>query len=117
MIFEYVAKVSRVVDGDTLWMLVDLGFGIQANLEFRLYGVNTPEVIGATKALGLAAKGELERLLSLGTLRIITHKADKYGRWLAEVYVRPLNAVEISVNQSLLNAGFAKPYFGEGPKV
>ena len=117
MIFEYVAKVARVVDGDTLWMLVDLGFGIQANLEFRLYGLNTPEVIGATKVAGLAAKVELERLLSLGTLRIITHKADKYGRWLAEIFVRPLNGVEISVNQALLTTGFAKPYFGEGAKA
>jgi micrococcal nuclease len=119
MIYEYNARLTRVVDGDTVWLDVDLGFGVHANSDFRLYGINTPEVIGATRAAGLAAKAELERLLSLGSLRIETHKgdeSDKYGRWLANLYVRQVDGVELRVNERLVSGGFAKAYFGKGPK-
>lgn len=115
--YEYSARLNRVVDGDTLWLYVDLGFGVSVNFDFRLYGVNTPEVIGPTRTAGLAAKAELERLLALGPLRIVTYKADKYGRWLAEVFVQPLKAPEIKINDALLRGGFAQAYFGEGPKA
>lgn len=116
MIFEYSARVSRVVDGDTVWLDVDLGFGIGVKLDFRLYGLNTPEVIGATRTAGLAAKAELERLLALGPLRIETYKADKYGRWLVTLHVKQTGDVDLNVNDALLKGGYAKPYFGEGPK-
>lgn len=109
MIFEYNAKVVRVVDGDTVWMDVDLGFGIHATLDFRLFGINTPESVGSTRTAGLVAKAELERLLSIGPIRITTHKSDKYGRWLAVMYVKN-GSVELNVNQALLEGGFAVEY-------
>jgi micrococcal nuclease len=119
MIFEYSARATRVVDGDTVWLDVDLGFGIHTNSDFRLYGINTPEVIGATRTAGLASKAELERLLTLGSLRIETHKADesdKYGRWLANLYVKQKDGTELNINDLLVKGSFAKPYFGKGPK-
>ncbi len=116
MIYEYNAKVIRVVDGDTVWLDVDLGFGVHANLDFRLNGINTPEVVGTTRVAGLAAKAELERLLAIGSLRIVTHKADKYGRWLADVFVKQSDGVEVSANAALERCGLATPYFGVGPK-
>jgi micrococcal nuclease len=119
VIYEYNARLTRVVDGDTVWLDVDLGFGVHTNSDFRLFGIDTPEVIGATRAAGLAAKAELERLLSLGTLRIETHKgdeSDKYGRWLANLYVLQTNGVELHVNALLVAGRFAKAYFGKGPK-
>jgi len=116
MIYEYRAKVVRVVDGDTVWLEVDLGFNVRVNIEFRLEGLNTPEVIGTQKVAGLAAKAEVMRLLGLGTLRVVSMKTEKYGRYLATIYVTPPTGPEINVNDSLLVGGFAKPYSGEGPK-
>jgi endonuclease YncB( thermonuclease family) len=117
-VYEYTARLTRVVDGDTVWLSVDLGFGVHVNLDFRLYGIDTPEVVGPTRTAGLAAKAELERLLALGSLRIVTYKADKYGRWLAELFItQPGSIEELNVNRSLLKDGFAKPYFGQGPKT
>ena len=46
MDYSYKAKLGRVVDGDTVWLDVDLGFNIWAHLGFRLEGINTPEVVG-----------------------------------------------------------------------
>jgi len=116
MIYEYKAKLSRIVDGDTLWLFVDLGFKVVVELEFRLFGLNTPEVVGVQKIAGLAAKAELERLLLLGKLRIETSKSDKYGRWLVTIFVDLPIGTTINVNESLLRSGHALPYFGEGPK-
>jgi micrococcal nuclease len=119
VIYEYNARLTRVVDGDTVWLDVDLGFGVHTNADFRLFGIDTPEVIGTTRVAGLAAKVELERLLALGRLRIETHKgdeSDKYGRWLADLYVMAEHDCELHVNALLVSQGFAKAYFGKGPK-
>ena len=116
MIYEYRATVSRVIDGDTVWLDVDLGFNVQVRLEFRLEGLNTPEIVGPQKVAGLTAKAELARLLGLGPLRIVSTKKEKYGRYLATLYVTPTGGSEINVNEALLSQGFAKPYNGEGPK-
>jgi micrococcal nuclease len=122
MIYEYNAKLLRVVDGDTIWLDVNLGFGIHATLDFRLYGINTPEVIGTTKTAGLAAKAELERLLSVAAqlgnpLKIESTKSDKYGRYLAVIHVKQADGTEIDVNEELIKQGHATRYFGVGPKV
>lgn len=112
MIYEYRATVDRVVDGDTVWLNVDLGFRVIVRVDFRLWGINTPEVVGLTRQEGLAAKAELTRLLSLGPLVVTTTKpesTDKYGRWLATILVStpegPLN-----VNEALVTGGFAVRY-------
>jgi micrococcal nuclease len=110
MNYEYKAVVNRVVDGDTVWMDVDLGFMITVRLDFRLAGINAPEVIGASKACGLKSKAELERLLSLGRIRAITSKSDKYGRWLAQLYVDCQDGSVIDVNATMVVGGFAVLY-------
>ena len=136
--YAYEATVARVVDGDTVHLNlskeftleVDFGFGIKdtmtlrksAEMDFRLYGINTPEThgtaatTGGQKAAGLKAQAELTRLLGLGKLRVVTGKPDKYGRWLATIYVKQANGVELNVNDEMVKGGFAKPYFGEGVK-
>ena len=136
--YEYVATVSRVVDGDTVHLTltkefslpVDFGFNIKdtlvlkkaADVDFRLYGINTPEThgkdatTGGQMAAGLKAKAELERLLGLGKLRVVSTKPDKYGRYLATIYVTPPKGPELCVNDEMVKGGFAKPYFGEGVK-
>lgn len=126
MTYEYQATVHRIVDGITVHfkltkefvLSVDFGFNIKdtvalakdAIINFRLRGINTPEIIGVSKAAGLASKDELTRLLGLGPIRLVSYKPDKYGRYLAEVFVKLEDGTELNVNQELINGGFAVPY-------
>lgn len=135
MSYEYAATVIRVLDGDTaVFRLVktftqeiDFGFFIHdsmaltksTELSFRFFGINCPEIHStdpALKARGLKAKAEVERLCSLGPLRLLSYKPDKYGRYLADVYVTPPGKPEIWINQELIRQGHALPYNGDGVK-
>ena len=127
--FEYAAKVVDVIDGDTVKLDVDLGFSIRQRMSLRLYGINTPEVVGEQKAAGLAAKLFLTALLSNGsqagpggvicpnwidvTIKTFKDKGDKYGRILALIFV---GDDPIPVNDKLVAVGHAKAYFGVGEK-
>jgi endonuclease YncB( thermonuclease family) len=135
MTWEYAASIVRVIDGDTaVFKLVktftqeiDFGFYIHdsmtltksTELSFRFMGINCPEIHSsdaALKARGLKAKVETERLCSLGPLRLVSFTPDKYGRWLADIYVTPPGKPEIWINKALMDGGFALPYNGEGVK-
>jgi micrococcal nuclease len=112
VIYEYKATLDRVVDGDTVWLNVDLGFRACIRVDFRLYGINTPELVGATRTAGLAAKTALEQLLALGPITVTTHKpepTDKYGRWLATIYVESPEG-RVDVNYALISEGHAVRY-------
>lgn len=111
------AKVLRVVDGDTVELEFDLGFRTTHRAICRLYGINAPEIRGVTKTDGTIAKefltARLERFGFVVSAR--THKdPDKYGRWLVELFNEQQN--EISVNQSMINAGIVKAWDGKGQK-
>lgn len=109
--YQYKVTFVRAVDGDTAILAVDLGFHLTATMDFRLLGINAPEMHGATRPAALAAKAELERLCGLGSLRITTEKSDKYGRWLAKIDVlAPDGSVLTNANQALIDGGFAVPY-------
>lgn len=109
--YEYKARLVRVIDGDTVILAVDLGFHLTAELAFRLLAIDTPELKGPTREAGLAAKVELERLCGLGQLRVTTQKTDKYGRWLAHIDVLAQDgSVIVNVSSSLLEGGFGVHY-------
>ena len=112
--YTYRATLNRVVDGDTVWLYVDVGFHIEMNMDFRLAGINCPEMTGATKDAGLASRKELVRLLGLGPLTVVSQKADKYGRWLGTLYVTDKDGLVINVNNALVLGGFAVTYMAEG---
>jgi micrococcal nuclease len=108
-VYQYQGTIVRVVDGDTVDINVDLGFGVWREDRFRLYGpdpdgnmgLNAPEV---TTPEGKEARDYLRRLLLPGdpvTIRTIKDHREKYGRYLAVIY-RPTN-----VNQLLLDTGHA----------
>jgi len=80
----YRILTHKVVDGDTFWALIDLGFGITMNQKLRLRGLNAPEIESAD---GLEAKEYLEEALASGEILIRTVKSDKYDRYLADVFV------------------------------
>ncbi|MGD9670146.1 MAG: thermonuclease family protein [Hyphomicrobiaceae bacterium] len=87
--YWYKAYVSDVCDGDTITVEIDLGFHIKMNpTKIRLYGINTPEVRGEERPLGLEARDAV-RAKILGRHVVLNTYRDtvgKYGRWLAIVY-------------------------------
>jgi micrococcal nuclease len=103
--YEYKATVVRVVDGDTVRLKVDLGFFLTYEANFRLINVDTPEIIGEERSLGLAAKTFVEKLIPVGcSVEIKTFKPDKYGRWLVDII---LNEQE-TVSSVLIDYGLGK---------
>lgn len=104
--YTYQATVIRWVDGDTVWLKIDLGFRMSATTDFRLYGIDTPE---RGQPGWAEATAQAKVLAPVGSdILVTTYKApDKYGRWLAEIFANGVN-----VNQSLVTDGLAVPYFG-----
>lgn len=101
--YTYRASVIRVVDADTVWLEVDLGFDVRRRDSFRLYGINAPEM---STPEGVAAKAWLAKALP-GDLIVTTEKdrREKYGRYLATLWVGQVN-----INQALVDAGHAVAY-------
>jgi micrococcal nuclease len=116
--YEYFVKeVKNVVDGDTIDVIIDLGFDILFASRVRLAGIDTPEsrtTDKAEKALGLEAKEYLKKQLKDSKSVIIrTEKMDsseKYGRILGWVYV---NGDSESLNNKMINDGYAWGYLGD----
>jgi micrococcal nuclease len=113
----YVRKVENVVDGDTIDVLIDLGFDILFQSRVRLAGIDTPESRTKDlkeKALGLESKDYLKKhLKDAKSVVIKTEKMDsseKYGRILGWVYV---NGDTVSLNDTMINDGYAWGYMGE----
>jgi micrococcal nuclease len=113
----YVRKVEGVVDGDTIDVLIDLGFDILFASRVRLAGIDTPESRTkdlAEKALGLEAKEYLKKALKDAKSVVIkTEKMDsseKYGRILGWIYV---NGDSVSLNDMMINDGYAWGYLGD----
>lgn len=119
--YEYrVKKVHKVVDGDTIDVDIDLGFSVSFFSRVRLAGIDTPEsrtTDAKEKALGLEVKEKIKKELAAAKDVVIkTEKPDsseKYGRILGWVF---LDGSEISLNQKLINEGYAWTY-GGGTKI
>jgi micrococcal nuclease len=107
------AKVDRVVDGDTIDVSVDLGFGVWKKERLRLARINTPEIRGEEKEAGLAAKAFVEVAISDQEMIIVktTKETGKFGRYIAEIEVSSYDQWE-NLNDLLLKEGYAKPYPG-----
>ena len=116
--YEYFVKeVKNVVDGDTIDVIIDLGFDILFASRVRLAGIDTPEsrtIDKAEKALGLEAKEYLKKALKDAKAVVIkTEKMDsseKYGRILGWVYV---DGNTVSLNDMMINDGYAWGYLGD----
>ena len=113
--YTYNAKLDRVVDGDTVDALVDLGFDTWKKVRIRMYGMNAPESRTRDleeKARGLAAKDRLAEILELeneGEFILVSHGVGKYGRCLGEIFINP---GDDSVNNLLISEGHATEYYG-----
>ena len=119
--FDYRCKVTRVVDGDTIDVNLDLGFNIWHKARVRMLGIDTPESRTRNldeKALGLASKKRLKELLKGQKVKIATSKEGKgkFGRILADVITIDKEGNETNCNNQLIEEGHARPYFG-GTKI
>jgi micrococcal nuclease len=116
--YEYfVNEVTNVVDGDTIDVVIDLGFDIMFKSRVRLAGIDTPESRTSDKAekvLGLEAKEYLKKNIKAAKHVVIrTEKMDsseKYGRILGWVY---LDGDSESINNKMINDGYAWGYLGD----
>jgi micrococcal nuclease len=113
----YVKKVEAVVDGDTIDVLIDLGFDILFASRVRLAGIDTPESRTkdlSEKKLGLEAKEYLKyKLKDAKSVKIKTEKMDsseKYGRILGWLFV---DEQDVSINDQMISDGYAWGYLGD----
>lgn len=114
--YQYNARVLRVIDGDTVDLDVDVGFDIHFNLRVRLAGINTPELnsrLIEERDKAQKAKQYVSEYLTQnnGSVTINTEKdrKDKYGRYL--VWIK-LPWDTITLNDRLVQEGLATVYQG-----
>ena len=112
--YEYrVADIVKIVDGDTLDLTIDLGFYLFKQERVRVAGIDAPESRTRNldeKRLGLQAKDFVtEQLAAAESIIIRSGKSDKYGRFLGWLY---LNGSEKSLNEIMIEWGYAWPYDG-----
>ena len=123
--YIYRAKLDRVVDGDTVDALIDVGFDIWFKKRIRFMGLDTWE--SRTRDLeekkkGLAAKARTKELLEKvssksGYFRLKSHGLGKYGRVLGEIFIMDKDGKQWSVNETLITEGHAYVYDGGKKKV
>jgi len=117
--FEYNAKVKRVIDGDTVDAYIDLGFDVWVTKRIRLMGINAPESRTRDlieKRYGLGAKLRLIEMLQQSEDKFVlkSHGTGKYGRVLGELFIvckKNDNSI-VSINKQLVKEGHAVEYFG-----
>ena len=123
--YIYRAKLDRVVDGDTVDALIDVGCDIWFKKRIRFKGVDTWESRTRNleeKALGLKAKARTKELLEKvssksGYFRIKSYGLGKYGRVLADVFIRDKDGKQWNINETLISEGHAYVYDGGKKKV
>jgi len=118
--YIYRAKLDRVIDGDTVDALIDVGFDIWVKKRIRFMGIDTWE--SRTRDLeekkkGLAAKARVVELLTEisskpGYFRIKSHGVGKYGRVLGELFIMDSEGLKYNINETLVTEGHGYEYFG-----
>ena len=119
--FEYQCKIVKIIDGDTVDVDIDLGFGVWFKKQrIRFYGIDTPESRTRDleeKKYGLVAKAFVEAHLPVGSIRTLTtvkDKAGKYGRILGKfkAYDSYIDAW-VNLNQWMIIKHLGVEYHGQ----
>jgi len=112
MMYEYhIKEVLKVYDGDTITVVIDLGFDVSIKQSIRLLGIDTPEMRGESKQAAIKSRDRLAELLKQNPdtyIKTYLDKEEKYGRMLGELVIPNKG----TINQILINEGLAKEYFG-----
>ena len=125
--YEYKATILRVVDGDTVDVDIDLGFGVWLRKErVRIMGIDTPESRTRDKEekkFGLLAEERLKELLPVGSIAVLRTRSDrdgedakgKFGRILGDFLPGsgPITPCSTMVTEILIKEGYAVAYHGQ----
>jgi micrococcal nuclease len=123
--YIYRGKLERVVDGDTIDALIDVGFDIWIKKRIRYSGIDTWESRTrdlAEKAKGLEAKARNKELLmevssKSGYFRLKSYGVGKYGRVLGEIFIEDKEGKQYNINKTLISEGHAYVYEGGKKKL
>ena len=123
--YIYRGKLERVVDGDTIDALIDVGFDIWIKKRIRYKGIDTWESRTrdlAEKAKGLEAKARNKELLmevseNSGYFRLKSYGVGKYGRVLAEIFIEYAEGKQYNINETLVAEGHGYVYEGGKKKL
>ena len=123
--YIYRGKLERVVDGDTIDALLDVGVDIWIKKRIRYSGIDTWESRTRDleeKAKGLEAKARNKELLmevssKSGYFRLKSHGVGKYGRVLGEIFIEDKEGKQYNINKTLISEGHAYVYEGGKKKV
>ncbi len=118
--YIYRGKLDRVVDGDTIDALIDVGFDIWVKKRIRYQGIDTWESRTRDleeKAKGLEAKARNKELLmevssKPGYFRLKSYGVGKYGRVLGELFILDKDGSQVCINDTLIKEGHAYEYNG-----
>ncbi len=113
-LYYYKAHVVNVYDGDTIHVDIDLGLSTWIKKEkLRLARINAPEIRGAERPAGLAARDFLRQLIlnKEVIVQTIKDRKGKYGRYLAEIWLKTDEGWE-NINDRMIQEGHATPYAG-----
>lgn len=95
--YRYRATVDRVIDGDTYYLRIDLGFRASIVVSVRVRDFDAPEMHGEDHPRGVAAKLAAETFLAMATQIVVVTYKDRqtFARWVADVYLDGLSIVEV----------------------
>lgn len=111
--YRYKVSVVKVVDGDTIDVDIDLGFGMSYKKQrVRMLGIDTPESRTrdlVEKKFGKASKAHLKSILESGGIQLVSHDKGKFGRILGELFIGDSS---YSINQQMIDEHHAVAYTG-----
>ena len=112
--YRYKVSIVKVVDGDTVDVDIDLGFGMSYKKQrVRMLGIDTPESRTrdlVEKKFGKASKKHLKGILEAAeSIELVSHDKGKFGRILGDLFI---GSNETSVNQQMIDAHHAVAYTG-----
>lgn len=123
--YTFKASLHHAWDGDTIWLIVDRGEGWQSRGKYRLFGVDTPEIRGASdeeEQYAREAKAFVEQQLEAAEFMVTTHKGKSKYDWMAEVFIRePVISMDsgeetiwdASLAELIIERGHGVAYFGD----
>ena len=119
--YRYNATLIRVIDGDTIDAMIDLGFDIQVKKRIRFAGIDAPESRTrnlAEKKMGIASKERVIELLdgAANVFELESMELGKYGRVLGRIHISKLagrdTLTQVCINDLMVKEGYASEYDG-----
>ena len=111
--YEYkIKEILKIYDGDTITVVIDLGFGVTKKEKLRLASIDAPELRGDERPAGLKSRDWLRAKIQSAVedntdiiIKTFRDRKGKYGRYIAEIYIDGVN-----INQQMITEGYAVAY-------